>query len=384
MYFLEKVDEKIEPLVHNINRHIESLDVRSTASFYDADMGGIPTQALLNRICRKVHGSKPLSHYITYAHTKEAVGFSREKNPSFVCFTEYEPHEELEDICKNAKSVAIFGHHKGRDDLKELTRRDNRFSYFNPRDYLEGDDLVLSERGIPILYPFIKVAQLHKLETTFLDVLGTRGYGYKKLYDLMFQDKKPFAERDVDQAIDNIVLATSFRLKNCDKVVKALEEADSPKHEAMKAVRKICFENKLAGRKNRTIVDAIKESAVFGDAVQVFPVKTDFDIIKPFVSRLDEEREYGGYGATVCVQRSNNGSRKVSIRTGRSVNIPELLKLSHDGITYKNFGGHERAGGFISSQKDMKTILRNFLILYFSKTRQNQRIGLEKLSSLDL
>lgn len=380
--FLKAVDERIKPLVNSVDAYIKSLDVDSLVSFYDADWGGIPTQAVLDRICQKVHGKRTTSHWITYLYTEKAISFSKEKNPTSVCFLDYEPHEEVYEICKNANKVGIFGHHKGRDDIKELCEKDKRFSYFNPRDW-EGEYEGGYSRGLPTLYPFLKVAENYGIDVSFLAALGFRGYGYKKLYDEMFSRSKEFKESSIDQIVETVNLLVGYRLKNCSTIVEALTRANGPSHESIKTIKKLCFENRLVEKKNKTVGEAIINSIVLGD-VQVFPLETDFKLVKPFVTELDRVRMDAGLGTTICVQYTNNTKklRKISIRTSREVDIPSLLAEAHKGQDYKNFGGHEKSGGFISDDKNFKFILKNFLEAYSYKIGQPQRVELEDLAPI--
>jgi len=178
-------------------------------------------------------------------------------------------------------------------------------------------------------------------------------------------------------------LLTSYRLENCPLVVRALNKADEPNHEALRKLKQLAVRKKLAAKKNKTIGKSILGSMIIGD-VQVFPIKTDFQIIKSFVSELNRERIYARLGSTVCVQFLDNDPkklRKISIRTSRNVDVPELLKAAHEGQADKNYGGHERSGGFIASNYSMVNILGKFLDQYFSET--DQQVMDFNLSSLD-
>jgi hypothetical protein len=380
--FLKAVDEKIKPLVDSIDAYIKSLEIRGLVSFYDADWGGIPTQVMFDRICKKLHGVKPMSHWITYLYTEKAIDFSKKINPTNVCFLDYEPHEEINEICKSADKVGIFGHHKERSDLKELCKNNRRFFYFNPRDW-EGNLDGSYSRGLPILYPFLKIAENYGIEVSFVAALGLRGYGYRRLYDEMFSSNKKFLENNIDQIIENVNLLISYRLKNCYSIVEALYTAKSPNDESVRRIKRLCFENRLAEKKNEVIGKAIINSIILDD-VQIFPIETDFELIKPFVGELDKVRMSARFGTTVCVQYINNIKklRKISIRTSRDVDVPSLLKVAHEEQKYKNFGGHERSGGFISDDRNFKFILKNFLEIYFSKTGQPKKIELDDLSTL--
>jgi len=376
--FLERIDEKIEPLVKNMDDYIRGLNPRSLGTYYDADLGGIPTQVAFNKICQNVHDTIPPSQYITYLHTAKAIEFAKRHDFSDVCFLEYEPHEELDEICKDAKKVGILGHHKDRDDIKELCENDPKFTYFNPKGL--GIEKIY-ERGVPILYPLLKVAEKHGIDVSFMGALGTRGYGYEKLFREKFSD---FRAKSIDYLVDDIVLLFSHRLDNCPKIIRALEKASDPRDESVKMLRKLCNEKKLAKKKNEIIGRAILGSKVIEEEVQVFPIASpEFQLIKPFVAELDELRKKAGFGTTVCIQYINNDprrSRKISIRTTRDADIPRLLKIAHENQEEKNYGAHKTSGGFIASEKNMYSILENFLTAYFSGLG-NSNVDLKELNS---
>lgn len=385
MTFLEKVDEKIKPLVNSIDGYIRGLKAEKTLSLYDADWGGIPIQVMLDKICEKVHGTKPRSYWITYLHTAKPIEFAQKNDFTDAVFLDYEPHEdEIDKICKNTGKIGIFGHHKDRNDIRELCRENPRFSYFNTRDLDDDINEGSYRRGVPILYPFLKVGELHDIEKPFIGALGLRGYGYKKLYDEMYSGKARPGERSIDPVIENVNLLISHRLENCSRVVRALSRADNLKDEPIKELNRMCGENKLADKKNKIIGNAIMNSVILGD-VQLFPIRTDFEIIKAFVADLNERRRRAGLGTTIAVQYVNNiprKLRKISIRTSKKVDVPELLRKAHQDQTEKNYGGHERSGGFISSERNTRHILENMLTEYFSQTGYSERVDFRELSSL--
>jgi hypothetical protein len=370
---LKIFDEKIEPLVNDIDSYIKKLNVHSLASFYDPDWCGIPSQILLDAICEKVHGERPsYTHWLSYEH---AIDVSKSLNRPFtdVCFLDYEPHEEVTYLCKNAKNVGIFGHHIGRDDVVKLCKDDSRFTYFNPRSCI-SDIKEQYERGMPILYPIWKVAERYGLDhLLFLTQLGVLGYGYVKLYKEMKKSyKTPNIDKKMSKIIESVVLLVSYRLSNCSNVIEVLHQATSPDDEKIKGVITLA-RGPLLNKKSRVVVDSISKSRIIGD-VELFPVESDFDQLKPIIVELDRTREgYGGLRTTVCIKIPSdrrNKLRKISIRTSRNdVEIPDLLKEAHKDQSYKNYGAHEKSGGFISYE-ETPAILASFLNIYFQKTGQ--------------
>lgn len=378
MSLLQRIDAQIKPLVYEIKTYIKNSNIENLGTFYDVDWGGIPTQVVFDKICQAVHGRRPKSHWINYSYTERATNFAHENNFSDIAFLEYEPHEEVTKICEGAERVGIFGHHKSRDDIKKLCQEDSRFVYFNPRHVLRNIIEEEYQRGVPILYPFLKVAEDYRINTTLIAALGLRGYGYKKLYEEMLPKRNK--ERVLDKVIGDINLLVSHRLDNASSVVKALYEADSLEHKKIRNLSRLCAISKLALKKDKDIGRAINDSRIFED-VQIFPLQTDFQIIKAFVSDLDNLRAKEKLGTTLCIQYAGNW-RKVSVRTSKNVDLPILLKRAHEKQEYKNFGGHEKSGGFISSHQDLVYILRDFLNSYFVETGQDARLELSDLSFL--
>lgn len=381
---LNIIDREIKPLVNEIDEYVKEANVDNLGTFYDADWGGIPTQSVFDKICEKTHGKKPKSYWITYAYTERPIKYARENDFEEICFLEYEPHEnEISEICRNKKRVGIFGHHKGRDDIRKLCNRDFRFSYFNPRDFAHDVHNVY-ERGVPILYPFLKLAEKNEIDAEFIGLLGLRGYGYKKLYDEMAGLggwEKKAADRKFDNIIDNVNLLMGYRLDNCGYVVKQLSKAENFESPSIKEISNLCARSKLPEKKNKTIGKAIMNSKILGD-VQIFPIRTEFETIKPFVSDLNKLRESEKLNTGIFIQYINSNSRKVSIRTDRKTDIPKTLEAAHQGQKYKNFGGHEKAGGFVSGHHEMIDVLKSFLNSYFSETKQQQTITEDGLSFL--
>lgn len=381
---LNLINRETKPLVDEIDEYMKRLDVGRLGTFYDADWGGIPTHLVVDKICERMHGKKPKSHWITYAYAERPIKYAKESDFQEICFLEYEPHEnEIREICNNKKTIGIFGHHKDRNDIRELCNRDFRFSYFNPRDF-SRDIEAEYERGVPILYPFVRLAEKYGIDAEFIGLLGLRGYGYKKLYDEMlglqgWEKKK--ADGKFDEIIDNVNLLTGYNLDNCKYVVKRLSEAKSFDSVSIREMNRLCVRSKLPEKKNRAIGRAIIGSKIIGD-VQIFPIKTDFETIKPLVGELNDARKNAELFTTVCVQYMNPNSRKVSIRTDRNISIPELLEYAHEGFENKNFGGHPKSGGFVSAHDDMKGIFEKFLNSYFLETGQKMTVAAADLSFL--
>lgn len=365
--FLEAVDRAVKPLVGEINGYMKRLRVDRLVTFYDTDWGGIPTQIVVDRICEKIHGEKPDCHWINYSRVESAVALAQDRNFPEVCFLEYEPHEkEIDGICRGAETVGIFGHHKDRDDVKKLCTRDFRFSYFNPRDYTKE---IKYERGIPILYPFLKAAESHGLDVRIIGGLGLRGYGYKKLFEEKYPElNNRRSTRILDTIIENVNLLVNHRFKNCSIVVELLGKVGGLESESLEKINALSRQKKLAGARNKAVVDSILHSEIYGD-VQIFPVRTDFDSARPFVSDLTAESSAGGYKTAIIIHcRNGSASRKVSIRTSAKVDVPEILRDAHEGHKYKNFGGHEKSGGFVCDTTALPEILAAFLNKYFFDT----------------
>ncbi len=358
------LNESVEPLVRDIQSYVDASG-SYLGSFYDADWGGMPTQAVFNRICREA-GKKVDPHWIVYEDTMRAVEFARKRNFEEIFFLEYEPHEELEEICRGAKRVGIFGHHKARDDIRKLCQRDSKFSYFNPRDYTQRVTEVY-ERGVPILYPFLRLAERRGIDVQLIGQLGLRGYGYKGLFDLCYPG---VPGSGLDRIIEAVNLLVAHRIQNANYVVGVLTEANQPDNQKVRNMVNSCARQKLSESKSKTVGEAIMDSKIIGD-VQVFPVRTDFERMRVFVADLDRARDKGGYRTSVCVQRVANSRAKVSIRTEAPVDVPTILEVAHERQVYRNFGGHEKSGGFITSSSNLRDVLAKFLETYFWATGQS-------------
>jgi len=352
-------------------------------------------------IFEKLHGKIPPSHWITYEESAPAIRFVRKINPENIFFIDYEPHHEFDEICKGAKRIGIFGHHEGRTDIDALCKKDSRVVYFNPRHYLpekikytrsEGfnfsdrnprNTTQVYERGVPITYPLMRAKSRILMKnkifdySNFVDLLGLRAYGYKKLWEELSGTN---SDDEADELIGRITLLSSYRLDYSDKIVSALTKARSPSDAEFHDVRNLVSRLKLARKKNLCIENAIHYSKEFLD-LQIFPIVfpkgSEFQIIKTFVSDLDKLRQDKNLMTTVCVKC---GPRpKCSIRTDRNdINLASLLAEVYSKMppeTERNYGAHPKAAGFIANGTQFFYILHAFINAYFWKTTHTEPIA---------
>ena len=335
MSLLMEVNRRMESLVYEIERAVQKVDPNDTLLIYDVDMGGLPTAAAALRYFEEIHGGRPKYHWMTYLHTERAVRYAQDNPSSNVMFLDLEPHSEIDDIAMHAKRVDIFGHHKDRKDIVELSKTDLRVRYFNPRDYSEG---LTYERGVPISYPWILALKKQGVDVSLLGSIALRGYGYKRLYEEFAPESMKFrpTQQALDHTIESINLLVSHDLNNATRVVRALAQAETLEDKLIKDLNERCLNQKLGDRRDETIYQAIMDSRVIGD-VQIFPIKTPDDLIKAHVSTLDEARRKAStadvpLNTTVCIQYQlketgkPHNFRKVSIRTERGIDLPSILK----------------------------------------------------------
>jgi len=321
-------------------------------------MGGIPAQAILNRLYQECFGEKPYCQPWDYAISKR---YFQQEIPGRVIYSDFEPHEDELKNLDSAEKILILGHHQPRGEMESYQQREGVL-YFNPRLCLEanGD----GDKGVPISYLISQAAENLGCSSPILTYIGLRSYGFlKHADDYARKNNLRISKRLVDSAISRMLLYSSYRISSANEVVESLSSVSELQD--LIDISGRYSAKKLERQRNLEIGRAIINSHSIREApgVQVFELETKFESVKPHIYRL-ADAGYSVGNDVAIISRQGNSKARVSIRSMRKgLNVGMALEEFFSGkdIPGTEWGGHESSGSFACEISDLDSILENFV-----------------------
>lgn len=387
----EHIDERMLPLIKDLKRYFTDVvsisNLKDTVFAYHTDMGGIPSQAIMNKIALK-YGQKPVSSYWSYEHPEPLKSLVNKVKPKHLVCLDMEPHESFHEEMKELETIAFLGHHIRRTDITELEEKtQGRVIYFNPLNYFNSNIYYFDcnnkkhtyDRGVPISYPLLNLAEDNEVDVGFIGSFGLRGYGFVKLAE-DWETKRNIdlpSWKMISRHVDGASIVYSKSVESCNDVVKILTEVTSYKDPLLSSFSDHCELHKLYYSRDKSSGYSIANKISFGKDLAFFPVKSDFDQIKPIVSFVELK---GGekYKTRVFVQQ-RGPKIKFSVRA-KKIDCEDLFRnvLSKMPIE-QNFGGHkEAAGAVIPNSNGFPENTLNGIVEYL-----NEKLGKEYILSRD-
>ena len=406
-----KVEGYLERLSKDIQSYLkESFETSNMIlCAYHPDFGGIPAQAVVNKISAYIRGgNEPKYKPITFENTGHFIRAFDKLDPKEVMLFDFEPHADVYNHIIKAKRVGIFGHHPIRKDMED-TKNNEKVSYFNPHsvipDYVSYDkteDGVTKntdyDRGAPILLPLSMAAKKMKVDAKFVTSFGLRGYGFTDLAKGYEEKNKIKPELGAaHNAISGITMLTSYKI-DYEIEHKGEKDADGKRMKSKKTIVEElggigsytsglgvfygeAVKRNIVNFCDRRSIESYQNAITVGPAI-VIPIKKygdngdreGFEQIKAILNNLEGRMSRNGlekrYPLKIYVDMDDPKTRKISLRAPENKNLLPILDDAHKGIeSPKNYGGHKTAAGILCQTIDAPLIVSNVINGYMGENR---------------
>lgn len=211
----------------------------------------------------------------------------------------------------------------------------------------------------------------HKIaeESDWLAVIGTYGdKGESKIQGLskQVQEKYGITEEEILRAAHLIDCAESVEQGGAQKAISALIESntfsDILEHPELNK-----FAGKIQSEIDKTFA-SYQENVIIDDSLDliILPIKTKYNIKSAISNFLQEKHP----DKVILICEDRGGKVRISLRTMREMDFPEIIRKSLKGIGGTG-GGHSKAAGLTLPNGTLDQFLDNFkreLKAYFSET----------------